>query len=525
MTGSSTATLFSMSRRGAPSVARWPELGRCPLAARWLVLQRDLARSPRTIDAYAGKPWYPLELVRAVALLWLFAGLRVDEILRLRVGVHPLAARTPRCREHGELAGLLCSTSRRTRPGPRSPSRSTRSSATRSRHGRHVRPPSRSSSGPQDRRAGRLPVRLPRRAARRSKYVNQDLIPLLCRKAGVPREDVRGQITGHRARATIASQLYNAKDPMTLFELQAWLGHRSPASTQHYARITPITLTKAYTDAGYFARNVRAIEVLLDRDAITDGAAAAGDPVRVLRPRARLLLLHASSSNARTGWRAPAATSTSRKPPARRSCSRPRTGCSGCSSQIPLTDNERAAVEGDQAAVDRLLNSSRRSQLQTSHRAKRTAGTAMLDERVITHTMSPPTSNAAQRVCLRPPAAGDGVAPATGRTSMPSSLRGRAARSSWAHTRSRSSSPNRMRCSIHARRPATVRNICSSRSGRAKRRGRGRIGNVRHGRRLRTDRTAHPPEHGHAPGLRFRSGPGSHPARGGSRCRRSHPSR
>ena len=41
---------------------------------------------------------------------------------------------------------------------------------------------------------------------------------------------------------------------MTLFELQAWLGHRSPLSTQHYARITPTTLTKAYHDAGYFAR-------------------------------------------------------------------------------------------------------------------------------------------------------------------------------------------------------------------------------------------------------------------------------
>ena len=63
------------------------------------------------------------------------------------------------------------------------------------------------------------------------KYVNQVLIPMLCRKAGVPREDVRGQITGHRARATIASQLYNAKDPMSLFELQAWLGHSSPHST------------------------------------------------------------------------------------------------------------------------------------------------------------------------------------------------------------------------------------------------------------------------------------------------------
>ena len=103
-------------------------------------------------------------------------------------------------------------------------------------------------------------------------------MPLLCRKAGVPREDVRGAITGHRARATIATQLYNAKDPMTLFELQAWLGHTSPQSTQHYARITPLTLTKAYTDAGYFARNVRTIEVLLDRDAITNGQAGQGGP-------------------------------------------------------------------------------------------------------------------------------------------------------------------------------------------------------------------------------------------------------
>ena len=110
------------------------------------------------------------------------------------------------------------------------------------------------------------------------KYINRVLVPLLCRKAGVPREDVRGAITSHRARATIATQLYNAKDPMSLFELQAWLGHSNPSSTQHYARITPLTLTKAYTDAGYFARNVRTIEVLLDRDAITNGQAADGGP-------------------------------------------------------------------------------------------------------------------------------------------------------------------------------------------------------------------------------------------------------
>src|SRR5664279_2415224 len=65
---------------------------------------------------------------------------------------------------------------------------------------------------------------------------------------------------------------------MTLFELQAWLGHRTPTTTQHYAKISPNTLSKAYTDAGYFARNIRTIEVLIDRDAVTAGAPGNGQP-------------------------------------------------------------------------------------------------------------------------------------------------------------------------------------------------------------------------------------------------------
>jgi hypothetical protein len=56
-------------------------------------------------------------------------------------------------------------------------------------------------------------------------HINQAVIPALCAKAGVPTADVRGNITSHRARSTIASHLYNAKELMTLFELQAWLGH------------------------------------------------------------------------------------------------------------------------------------------------------------------------------------------------------------------------------------------------------------------------------------------------------------
>jgi len=105
-------------------------------------------------------------------------------------------------------------------------------------------------------------------------YLNDTLIPTLCRKAGLPTADARGTITSHRARSTIASQLFNAKEPMSLFELQKWLGHKCTNSTQYCLEISPTKLAKSYRDAGYFARNVRAIEVLIDRDVVKNGTAA-----------------------------------------------------------------------------------------------------------------------------------------------------------------------------------------------------------------------------------------------------------
>ncbi|MGA8234858.1 MAG: tyrosine-type recombinase/integrase [Candidatus Acidiferrales bacterium] len=105
------------------------------------------------------------------------------------------------------------------------------------------------------------------------KYLNTTLIPALCQKAGVPREDARGLITSHRARSTIATQLFNAKQPLSLFELQAWLGHSSPHSTQHYARINPTKLARSYTDAAYFQRNIRTIEALIDQEVVRSGTA------------------------------------------------------------------------------------------------------------------------------------------------------------------------------------------------------------------------------------------------------------
>lgn len=233
------------------------------------------------LPVYAGGQHYPLVLVRALAVVWLFAGLRSDEILRLRVGcvrwqredvavpgrpgevleadavclldVPPNKTGSAFTKPVDPIVGRAISTWQAARP---------------------EQPPM------TDRRTGERAEFLFCYRARRvaKEYINGGIIPALCRKAGVPAKDVRGRITSQRGRSTIASRLYNAKEPMDIFALKDWLGHSSLETTQHYARISPITLAKAYTDAGYFERNVRAVEVLVGRKAVESGAAAKGEP-------------------------------------------------------------------------------------------------------------------------------------------------------------------------------------------------------------------------------------------------------
>ena len=208
-----------------------------------------------------------------------------------------------------------------------------------------------------DRRTGELVDLLFAFRARKvsTSYINNTVIPVLCRKAGVPAADVRGNITSHRARSTIASQLYNAKEPMTLFELQAWLGHRSPQSTQFYAKISPATLTRAYDDAGYFSRNMRTIEVLVDRDAVASGAAAAGEPWQ------HYDLGHGYCTYtffeqcphrmacAKCDFYTPKDSSKAQLLEAKENLQKMR-------AMIPLTEDEQAAVDDGNAALDRLLD-------------------------------------------------------------------------------------------------------------------------------------------------------------------------
>ena len=305
---------------------------------------KDLTRAGR--DGVQGHA-YPIEYVRAVALVWLFAGLRSDEISRLRVGCvrwqEPAGdtAQPPICmldvpvhktgvdftKPVDPHVGKAIETWTRIRP--KQPAHA-------------------------DRKTGERVDLLFMHRARpmRRELINESVIPALCRKAGVPTHDVRGAITSHRARATIASQLFNGREPMSLFELQAWLGHGSPASTQHYVAITPTKLAKAYADAGYFERNVRAIEVLVDQDTLKQ-AVCDGEPWRFYD------LGHGLCSYeffdqcahrlacARCDFYRPRESSIVQLLDAKTNILR-------FLQEIPLTDEERCIVNGDLIAIDRL---------------------------------------------------------------------------------------------------------------------------------------------------------------------------
>lgn len=246
--------------------------------------QDDMASwtSPLYKDPEKRRIAYPLEMVRAMAIVWLFCGIRSDEWSRLRVGCARWQREDVVIPGTGEVLpkDAVCMLD--------IPTHKTGTAFTK----------------PVDRVVGEAieawervrPVQPPKidpktgeevhflfcyRGYRVWKhYINKVLIPTLCKKGGVPRQDARGNITSHRARSTIATQLFNAAEPMSLFELQEWLGHRYIGSTQQYAKISPTKLAKSKAKAEYFERNLRLIDVLIDQDAIKSGAAADGQPWR-----------------------------------------------------------------------------------------------------------------------------------------------------------------------------------------------------------------------------------------------------
>lgn len=218
--------------------------------------------------------YYPIEMVRAMVGVWLFGGCRVDEIRRLELDCVTWDQGTDDTTgEPFTICLLHIPQNKTSRPfnKPVDPLVGQLINAW-----QLIRPPQ-----PDliDRKTGQRRQHLfcHRGQLVGKDYVNHNLLPALCRKSGVPQTDSRGALTSHRARATIATQLLNAREPLTLNDLQQWLGHKHPASTRFYAAILQRTLTAAYKKADYFARNVRTIQVLIDRESILTGAAASGE--------------------------------------------------------------------------------------------------------------------------------------------------------------------------------------------------------------------------------------------------------
>lgn len=235
----------------------------------------DLPRMPN------GGGWvYPVEMVRAIVIVWLFAGLRSDEIYRLPMGCIRWQRGDVVVPATGEVLpkDAVCwldvpvnkTSLAFTKPVDRVVGEAVEI-------WERIRP---EQPKALDDKTGEMVNFLFSYRARRigKEYINRTIIPHLCHKAGVPTSDATGRITSHRARSTITSQLYNSEHPMSLDELRAWLGHKHMYSTDYYAAKTPTRVAKAFYEAGYFERNLRTIKVLIDRDAVISGAAASGEP-------------------------------------------------------------------------------------------------------------------------------------------------------------------------------------------------------------------------------------------------------
>jgi integrase len=299
---------------------------------------------------------YPVEMVRALAIVWCFAGLRSDEIYRLRLGSARWQREDITLKETGETLpkDAICWLDI-----PVSKTMTAQSRPVHPHVGKAIeewerlRPAQPKSVDPKTNET--VQYLFMYRGKRVGKtYLNARLIPMLCRKAGVPESDARGRITSHRARATIASLLYNAKNPVSLFQLQEFLGHRNLSSTQHYAKVSSTKLAKAYVDTGYLETLTHTVKVLIDQDVIMNGAAASSEMWKYYdlghgyctftffeQCRYRM-------ASARCSYYLPKTSSQAQLLEGKANLLR-------MQQEIPLTEEERAAVEDGVEAFERLL--------------------------------------------------------------------------------------------------------------------------------------------------------------------------
>jgi integrase len=100
-------------------------------------------------------------------------------------------------------------------------------------------------------------------------FINRSVIPALCAKAGVPMEDAKGRITGHRGRSTRLTLLRSRG--VSLDDLAEYAGHTNTQTIRRYARQNPLQLHRIIRDADDVSR---VIEGVVDLEAAAQGIAA-----------------------------------------------------------------------------------------------------------------------------------------------------------------------------------------------------------------------------------------------------------
>jgi integrase len=310
--------------------------------------------------------FYPVEMIRALAAVWLFAGLRSDEIRRLRVGCVRWQRRDVTREKEGEKSQdeRICFL--------HVPVNKTSTAFTKPVHpivGDRIEAWQRARPSGQrpalDKKTGEEVHFLfsSRNANLGSSYLNRTLIPMLCRKAGVPESDSRGRITAHRARATIASQLYNGPVRWSLQELSAWMGHSELGSTQHYAKVSPTKLADKYRESAVLEHNVAYVEALLDVESLRNGG---GETALYYE------LGHGLCANPewdKCEYRMACVRCPFYVPGDEAQYMRAKTGIRHMLQTVSLTDEEKRAAEGDEEALDRLLSTDSEAPIPANHQA------------------------------------------------------------------------------------------------------------------------------------------------------------
>ena len=294
---------------------------------------------------------YPIELVRAVAVAWTFSGCRANEIGRLEAGcvyVEHVPAQTDQL--SGEAAPAFDQYMLRVPVSKTS--------------GEFVKPIEEPMGTallawermrPKQRRlldatTGQLTDYLFCYQGQRigKDFLNRVIIPLLLRKAGLPSQDSRGSITSHRARATMATKLYNSTSGLTPLEVMRWLGHTQLTSGQHYIALSPTRLMTTFHQRTKLAEHLRSISVLVDRRPEPGQPAIFYDLGHGWCTNDAYASCAHRMACARCGFYVPADSS---KAALLKQSSR----FIRMLQELTLTEDERAAITGDAKAVEQLL--------------------------------------------------------------------------------------------------------------------------------------------------------------------------